>query len=877
MLKRLVLSIILLLSLTQPTRAMQFRLWPGGVSTEARKRSLRKTMHILALRVRFQKEDPDDPNTTGDGWFDLSDNSKDERINPAPHNREYFQRQLEALKNYYWAVSGKKLTLDYAVFPQANDSSYILSHQMAHYNPLTSEEVTDRMLAQFFREAITVADSADTINFSNYDAFVIFHAGVGGDVSFYYDPTPRDIPSAFFNLNDLRKYLGEGNPNYEGILVNEGEPYESYVQEGLWLPETENQEGYSIGLTGVFAKLFAHQLGLPNLYNTLDGSSGIGQFGLMDQGCWNVDGLIPAQPCAWSKAFLGWVDSLVVVEYNRDSIQVAASALQSSRTKMVKVPINSQEYFLIENRQKDIFKDDTVCIWDNGVLTSVDEYDWGIPGSGILIWHIDEGVIEEKLADNLVNSAPLHRGVDLEEADGFEDIGHTFEGYYGAPEDAFYKGNRSKNYRNAFTPSTRPNTNSNSQACSHIYITNFSAQDSVMSFNVHLDYSQPGWPKFTGGYMGNSSPFFGDLKYDVGHQEVVTHTIDGKIFAWRCDGTKVIPNSDSAYIVGTSNETTWVPTAIFAEVQDSIFCPPTLANLNRDPDLEVIAGTGGGKVYCWRPIDDDGNGRADTLFSVSLGEKIWSISVADVDSPQGRNEIVAMTSHPVVLAPNGEILSELPPKGGVTYSRELGFADVDSDGTEEIIAGVYDRTEGQILIYDLNEGEKGTIHTNRDQIIVHLAAGDINRDGIIDIVGTTSGGGIFAGKALGDSVVYWFYPTGDPYLSSPALGDIDGDGYLEIVLSADNRVYAFNYNGTLVTNFPITISRFQHVGPLNSSPVLADVDGDGKIEIVVGSPQGELLAFHSDGTVVKGWPLSCGGPVSSSPAFLDVTMTIAWR
>jgi len=832
-------------------------------------------MHILALRVRFQWEDPDDPNTTGDGWFDLSDNSKEERINPAPHNRSYFDRQLRALANYYQTASEENLILTYEVFPQGEDSSYLLPHPMAHYNPLTSEEATDRMLAQFFRDAISVADTADTtIHFADYDAFVIFHAGVGGDVSFYYDPTPKDIPSAFFNLEDLRKYLGDNDPNYQGIAVDIAVNEDAfYVQEGLWLPETENQQGYEIGLTGIFAKLFAHQLGLPNLYNTLDGSSGIGQWGLMDQGCWNVDGLIPAQPCGWSRVLLGWVEPLVI--YNQDNIKVAASALKSGLAKAVKVPINSREYFLIENRQRDIYDDDTVCVWEDGVLTSVDEYDWGIPGSGILIWHIDENVIEAKLADNLVNSDPLHRGVDLEEADGFQDIGHIIEGYYitwGMPEDAFYQGNKSKNYRNAFTPSTMPNTNSNSGACSHIYITNFSPRDSVMSFNMNIDYSQPGWPNYTITSIGDGSPLFGDLNYD-GHQEVVTYTADGKIFAWKWDGKKVISNSDSACIGGANNETTWVQVAIFAEVDDSIFCPPALADLDGDGDLEVIAGTGGGRVYAWSPTDQDGNGRADTLFSVSLGEKIWSISVADVDSPQGRNEITAMTSHPIVLAPNGQILSDTSGIVGAGYSHQPIFADVDTDGRKEIIVGmktIVPNSNSYVYIYDFNENEKGKIHTDVEEDIFHLAGGDINRGGIIDIVGTTSGGGVFAGKALGDSAAYWFYPTGDPYLSSPALGDIDDDGYLEIVLSGANKVYALNYNGTLVTNFPILISRSQPVGPLKSSPVLADVDGDGGIEIVVGSPDGELLAFHSDGSEVKGWPLSCGGPVSSSPTFLDV-------
>lgn len=867
MLKRIALFIPLLL-IAQPSEAIQFKFWPGGVSTRRKELAGEKitpqTMHILALRVRFQKEDPDDPNTTGDGTFDLSNNSKEERINPAPHNRSYFERQLESLKNYYQTVSEGNLNLTYHVFPQEEDSSYLLPHLMAYYNPLTSAEATDRRLAELFRDAVVVADTADTtIHFSHYDAFVIFHAGVGGDVSFYWDPTPKDIPSAFFNLDDLRKYLGGGDPNYQGIAVDIAVNEDTfYVREGLWLPETENQQEYEIGLNGVFAKLFAHQLGLPNLYNTLDGNSGIGQWGLMDQGCWNVDGLIPAQPCAWSKVFLGWVEPLVV--YNKDSVKVATSALKSGIAKAVKVPINSREYFLIENRQRDICSDDTVCVWEEGVLTSVDEYDWGIPGSGILIWHIDENVIEEKLADNLINSDPLHRGVDLEEADGFQDIGHIIEGYYityGMPEDAFYKGNKSKNYRNAFTPSTRPNTNSNSGAYSHIYITDFSSQDSVMSFKVGVDYNQPGWPEQVGTCSGEFFPTFGDLDGD-GRIEILAATPEGKIYAWKAEGTPLSYDS----------------TGLFVDVMDSLLCSPTLADLDEDGDLEVVEGTGKRMIYAWRV---NFNGEAEPLsgFPVHLDslyqQKVVGISIGDLTSDYDGPEIVIKTlgESPAILSANGEILTPAGPSVGVGFTSNVVLCDVDDDGWMDICQGVigsYPQAQSCVTINDYENEHKGTITIPSKSHIIHLAAGDINRDGIIDIVGTTSDGGVFAGKALGDSSAYWFCSTYDPHLSPPALGDIDADGYLEIILSGDNKIYAFNYNGSLVTNFPIAISRSHPVGPLNSSPALADVDGDGKIDIVVGSPQGELFAFHSDASKVKGWPLSCGGPVSSSPAFLDV-------
>ena len=113
-------------------------------------------------------------------------------------------------------------------------------------------------------------------------------------------------------------------------------------------------------------------------------------------------------------------------------------------TVILKVPINSKEYYLVENRNRDVNKDgetvtyisngnvltksfaadsDKFSSYDvsdiNGVVTDVDEYDWGLPGSGILIWHIDENIIDDNLTDNSIN-AGAKKGVFVEEADGVQ-------------------------------------------------------------------------------------------------------------------------------------------------------------------------------------------------------------------------------------------------------------------------------------------------------------------------------------------------------------------------------------------------------------------------------------------------------------------------
>ena len=64
-----------------------------------------ETLNVLAIRVEFQKEVPDDPKTTGDGLFDRRTYQEHYAqdgniIDSPPHYRKYFLTHLRALNNY---------------------------------------------------------------------------------------------------------------------------------------------------------------------------------------------------------------------------------------------------------------------------------------------------------------------------------------------------------------------------------------------------------------------------------------------------------------------------------------------------------------------------------------------------------------------------------------------------------------------------------------------------------------------------------------------------------------------------------------------------------------------------------------------------------
>jgi len=843
------------------------------------------TLQILVIRVEFQIDE--DESTTGNGTFDLSVPAGP-TLDPPPHDRAYFVRQMEALSNYYYSVSGGKLVL----LPDVLDTVFTLPYEMAHYNPATTEEAMDRGLSELFRDAVLCADSAG-IRFSEYNCFLVFHAGVGRDIDLDYDPTPSDISSAFLSLKDFRKHFGGGDPLYQGIAV-EGGTYP--VPDGILLPETESQEGIEIGLLGTTALMFGFQLGLPALWSTKTGRSGIGRWGLMDHGSGNFRGLIPAEPCAWSKVFLGWetpVDTL-----RGDSVKVACSKAECA-PKIYRIPINDHEYFLIENRVRDPNNDgvtkgwtsegDSVIFKNNGemvfppslgVIVRVEEYDFGLPygllppytrpGSGILIWHIDEKVIEENLESNSINADKERRGVDLEEADGAQDIGEVYgflDPAYGSETgnffDAWFGDNEiamlvNKSEEVAFTPDTHPSSRSNSGANSHIVISHFSTVDTVMHFRVSTDLIMEGYPKDFG--MGGNPypPLFGDLDGD-GKKDIAVVTEEGKVYAWKGSGTPLLSNQVTGYRVSVSGDTTRFPVALFADADEEVTAALVVGDLNDDGRDDVAVATVGGRVLGWTGMDSDGDGLADEILHWTGG--IGRVTTLLFRQGASTRWIVAGTEDGEVLAltPEGDVLWNGPLESGFVAGMCLYGSGLEDSLVVTTGGGVI------ALIGPLgNVLQKRTLLPGESLTSPSVAYLVPDPSPSVVVFGRDGSGFILNGDLSEKARFGDRLPEG---VSNPALGDVDGDGFMEIVVTAGGQVWCFNHNGSTANDFPVPFYP-RNIGL--SDPILGDVDGDGYVDIVAVSSQGNVEAYRYDGRVVEGFPLTTGGSQRISPTLLDL-------
>jgi immune inhibitor A peptidase M6 len=150
---------------------------------------------------------------------------------------------------------------------------------------------------------------------------------------------------------------------------------------------------------GVLCHEFGHLLGLPELYAPGAAThEGIGKWGLMGQGTWVGHGDQPTGLDGWSKLELGWVDAMRV---DATTIGLRVPAVDETPL-VVTIPVGAavpQEYYVLESRRR------------VGA-------DAGLPGEGLLVWHVDESVRGFRSGQANVHHQLLH----LVEADGRGDL-----------------------------------------------------------------------------------------------------------------------------------------------------------------------------------------------------------------------------------------------------------------------------------------------------------------------------------------------------------------------------------------------------------------------------------------------------------------------
>jgi hypothetical protein len=526
---------------------------------------------------------------------------------------------------------------------------------------------------------------------------------------------------------------------------------------------------------------------------------------------------------------------------------------EKENPSIVKILLNSDEYFLVEYRgDKDVNIDsllvelsegrdtppthlevlktyfpDRITVSDStGVLLAVEDYDWDLPGAGILIWHIDQKVIREKSEINAINDDRNNRGVDLEEADGSQDIGYEysiiepgFNTELGAWFDFWFDENPTPLYENELSVRTAPNSRNNrNYSDSHIQLSRFSNNaGDVMTFDYSRDYFEEGFPvQLPTDQQGNYSEILVGPAGPENKMAAFIADSTGMVFAVSGNGRGLLYDSQLG----------------IAKFSGRSFTHMALGDINSDSNFDrlIICGKNG-EFDLYHFIDQNADSLADTVRTYTSPEKF--------------------STPPVVFNPYffiGTVSGKI-----IRFSLQTGELDSTFLFTDNIISFSV-LSPSELVVAQGTE-----IQTNFSPAVI-----DLNSDGYYESVLVPETDRLVIEHETQTHSIQ----LDGPIVSQTAFADLDDDGGYEILYNTANIVGAINYNGSNVSNFPVK-PVLQPDEKLVGTPLVFDIDGDSSNDILVITSQGQLVAFNQNGEVVEGFPTSMGGSVSTTSVAED--------
>jgi len=590
--------------------------------------------------------------------------------------------------------------------------------------------------------------------------------------------------------------------------------------------------------------------------------------------------------------------------WNKDgSVEVyLGEALQNDDVKTVKVPVDSLGLVF----------EDSVCTDGkckpnpnkaSGLVLGVSSFDAALPASGIAVWKVNEWFLRESLREGAVNywGGELTRdhqyGISLVESDGVLSIGKTFKNAIG--EETYDYGSGADLLPHARYAKSKKPKDTVKTILPTGYANTATAQGGHTGIQISVEIPKKARIEKT------ANAFMGDSVVNFAAPVIrVTISVD--------DG--FIENSKFPKNVGLANA---VRGAVFVNYEDDetgkaiVFASEdgTLQALNPLGDSLFASDTS----VSVESISKDGEKALQSLYRLgpsfgelvglaSDGERVYSLhknylvrtefnaglpmqDVIDVKSAVA-GPIVA-NSHLFFASDSGfwtvnlnrEMTRSFTSTESLVHPQDMAICKTDKNEFYGVVVG----ENGKVFMRKFTLENKADVKpsfSKQNAGIAQVASlknetfrvscTDLDRDGTVEAVVLGSRGTVANIKLSegGKRTPEWSreYKRGSrggsglkDEKSGMALGDINGDGYPEIVFLGDNLVYALDRFGIPVNGFPVTINRGTPIVGFHSDPLVVDVVGDKTPEILVPSNDGLIYAYTGAGKrVSERFPIAAG-------------------